>query len=530
MPTTPTSTHPFMATPLVNNATLHPSQAVALQAYLDRTRPLYFVGIGGAGMSPLALAFAKQSFTVSGADLKASATTADLQQAGIQVFVGHTAEQVPAQAVLVVSTAINPQNPEVQLAQQAGYPILHRSQLLQALMHTPTVAHAIGVGLSGTHGKTTLTGMANSVLSLAGLDPTVIAGGVLPEYGRNIRLSAQPNLLVAELDESDGTILRYAPTFTILSNLELDHADHYQQGEAGLKQTFEQFCSQLHLAPVTKQFPNRTLIVNASCRLTKQVIAHVPSSTVTTLWLCPTEADQPPTGIDPATVFTLKNIRAGAFGASTAELYQATACLGTLQLSVPGIHNLHNAAQVAILAHTMGIEFATIQAGLLAFTGMGRRFEQVGTLNGALLVDDYAHHPTEVKATIQAAQAALLAQNNQTGQTGKLVVLFQPHRYTRLQALWQDFTTCFDALETEILLLEVYAAHEDPIAGITAQQLAKALVQRGLKATACSTIEAAQAWLSQQPLTPADLVLSMGAGDITTLLRTHPNKQPLHGH
>jgi UDP-N-acetylmuramate--alanine ligase len=509
---------------------LHPTQALELQHHLDKTRPLYFVGIGGAGMSPLALAFAKQGFTVSGADLKASPTTADLQRAGIQVFVGHAATQVPSQAVLVISTAINLQNPEVQLAQQAGYPILHRSQLLQALMHTPSVAHAIGVGLSGTHGKTTLTGMANSVLSLAGLDPTVIAGGILPDCGRNIRLSQQPNILVAELDESDGTILRYAPTFTILSNLELDHADHYQQGEAGLQATFEQFCGQLNLAPVTTQFPNRTLILNASCRLTKQVVAHLPANDVTALWLCPDEQTVPPAGVAPSQVFTLKNIRSGMFGSATGELYQADTCLGTISLAVPGIHNLHNAAQIAILAHAMGVEFATIQAGLLAFTGMGRRFEQVGTLNGALLIDDYAHHPTEVKATIQAAQAALASQATQIGQTGRLMVLFQPHRYTRLQALWEDFTTCFDALTTELLLLEVYAAHEQPIAGITAQHLAEALTQRGIKATACATIAEAQAWLSTQELTTADLVLSMGAGDITTLLRTHPNRQALHGN
>jgi UDP-N-acetylmuramate--alanine ligase len=505
---------------------LHPSQAMALESILNKTKPLYFVGIGGAGMSPLALAFHQQGFLVSGADLNPSATTADLGSFGITVFIGHQAEQVPENAVLVVSTAIHTQNPELQLAIQNGYPILHRSQLLQALMHTPSVAHAASVGLSGTHGKTTLTGMANSVFSLAGLDATVIAGGLLPDCGRNIRLSQHPHLLVAELDESDGTILRYAPTFTILSNLELDHADHYQQGEAGLQATFEQFCSQLGLAPTTEQCPNRTIILNASCRLSRIVSQKLPA-TVTALWFCPTAETNAPEGTLIEQCFTLKHTQAGAFGSSQGDLYQGEANLGTLTLNVPGLHNLHNASQIAMVGLAMGLGFHQIQAGLLAFSGMGRRFEKVGTLNGALLVDDYAHHPTEVKATLQAAKAALASQKAVSGHvTGRLIALFQPHRFTRLQALWTDFTTCFDGLETELLLLAVYPAHEEPIQGVTSASLAEVLNKRGVKTVSCATISDAHAWLSNCVL-PNDVVLSMGAGDITALLRSHPQRQAM---
>ena len=505
---------------------LHPSQAMALEEMLNKTRPLYFVGIGGAGMSPLALAFNQQGFSVSGADLKPSATTADLESFGITVFIGHKAEQVPENAVLVVSTAIHAENPELQVAIKNSYPVLHRSQLLQALMHTPSVAHAVGVGLSGTHGKTTLTGMANSVFTTAGLDATVIAGGILPDCGRNIRLSKNHDILVAELDESDGTILRYAPTFTILSNLELDHADHYQQGEAGLQATFEQFCSQLTLAPTTALFPNPTLVLNASCRLSRIVAKQLPAS-VTALWFCPSVEVTPPEGTLPENTFTLKQVEAGAFGSSVGTLYQGETNLGTIGLNVPGLHNLHNASQIAMIGMAMGIAFDKIQTGLLAFTGMGRRFEKVGMLNGALLVDDYAHHPTEVKATIQAAKAALESQKQLSGNAnGKLVVLFQPHRFTRLQALWDDFTACFDGLETELLLLDVYAAHEEPIEGITASNLAEALNKRGVKAVSCATIVDAHAWLSTV-VAPHDLVLSMGAGDITAVLRSHPNRQAL---
>lgn len=512
--------------PSATNETLHPSQAMALEAMLNKTRPLYFVGIGGAGMSPLALAFQQQGFIVSGADLTPSATTKDLESFGITVFIGHKAEQVPENAVLVVSTAIHAENPELQVAIAKNYPVLHRSQLLQALMHTPSVAHQIGVGLSGTHGKTTLTGMANSVFNAAGLDVTVIAGGILPDCGRNIRLSQNHEILVAELDESDGTILRYAPTFTILSNLELDHADHYQQGEAGLQATFEQVCSQLGLAPTTEKFPNRTLILNASCRLSRIVAKKLPS-TVTALWFCPTPEITPPEGVLPQHTFTLKTIEPGDFGSSTGVLYQDETKLGTIALNVPGLHNLHNASQIAMLGIAMGLGFDKIQTGLLAFTGMGRRFEKVGILNGALLVDDYAHHPTEVKATIQAAKAALESQKVSSGNpNGKLVVLFQPHRFTRLQALWDDFTTCFDGLETDLLLLDVYPAHEEPIEKITSASLAEALNKRGVKTTLCATIVETHAWLSTC-VAPNDLVLSMGAGDITAVLRTHPNRQAM---
>jgi UDP-N-acetylmuramate--alanine ligase len=229
----------------------------------------------------------------------------------------------------------------------------------------------------------------------------------------------------------------------------------------------------------------------------------------------------------PENTFTLKAVQAGAFGSSQGDLYQGETKLGTLTLNVPGLHNLHNASQIAMVGLAMGLGFHQIQAGLLSFSGMGRRFEKVGTLNGALLVDDYAHHPTEVKATVQAAKAALASQKAVSGNpTGRLIALFQPHRFTRLQALWDDFTTCFDGLETELLLLDVYPAHEAPIPEITSASLAAALNKRGVKTVSCATIVDAHAWLSGCVL-PHDIVLSMGAGDITAVLRSHPQHQAM---
>ncbi len=545
---------------------LNPLDALRLDGVLKTRPPFHFVGIGGAGMSALALAMQAKGFDVSGSDVNVSSTTQRLQEKGITVFQGHLAEQVPEQAVVVLSTAIDEANPEVQQALARQQPLWHRSQVLQGLMHSPSLGTQTTIGLTGTHGKTTLTGLMDSVLHQANYPAMSIAGGKLPQLGQNIRLAEGATTCVAELDESDGTILRYAPTFTILANLELDHADHYTDGLTHLLTTFERFFSQI-TSFNTSQTP--TVVLNGQCENTLKTIHALPEN-VCRLWVFDDKtraesfeeagdryliqqesdgfslwlyADSTWQNINQASQsagfensdsisslsvsdgFNNKELKHGESDVYinvhedlSTENDTVSEPTGMLKLEIPGWHNAWNASMVAIVATQLGIAFDDIAQGLQAFTGMGRRFEVLGCYKNALWVDDYAHHPTEVRVTLDASRQRMQELNL----NGKLIACFQPHRYTRLQALWEGFLDAFQSADV-VYIIDTYHAFEDPIAGVDSPHFVEALKAKypQQQIAYAPDVEALKREL-QASAEAGDCILSMGAGTITSLLRSIP--------
>lgn len=470
---------------------------------LTPDRPLHFIGIGGIGMSGLAKLLLESGLRVSGSDVKESAITQQLQALGATIHLGHQAEHVPTGASVVVSTAIDVKNPEIQkaLADQLG--IYHRSDLLREILQGKALGHETTVGVTGTHGKTTITGMTGMALRAAGLDPTIIAGGNIPALGTNAVLGKDRRMAVAELDESDGTLIQYTPSLSVISNLELDHADHYADGLASIIQLFQQYLAALK--------PGSQVFFNMACPTTKALAEAAPSH-IKPILLAPGDVF---TGQEPYPTYWLKNARVWRRGCYQSYIYKKSRMLGELTLEVPGRHNLFNALAAIAMGDQLGADFEPMAQALREFTGMGRRFEKVGECQGALLVDDYAHHPTEVQVTLQAARESL------QGGPGRIVAVFQPHRYTRLQALWEEFQTCFQQAD-RVYITDVYAASETPLPGIDAESFCRSIQEKQLHSDIRYLPKAE--WTSlrdtlQPELKPQDILLSLGAGDITQLLR-----------
>lgn len=467
---------------------------------LDKARPVHFVGIGGVGMSGLAKVLIESGFHVSGSDAAESAYTKALRDLGGTIHIGHAAQQVPPQAQLVVSSSIDRQNPEIALALEQGLEIHHRSSLLREVMQGGLLGHETTIGITGTHGKTTITGMIGLALHLAGLKPTVVVGGKMPQLNTNAILSPDRRYAVAELDESDGTILQYQPTLSVVANLELDHADHYTNGLQGVLDTFRTYLKALK--------PGSQVFFNVTCPNTQALMQDCPAD-VSRILLAPGDVF---TGQESETTYWLKNARPYAKGCYQAYVYRNGKMLGELNMSVPGKHNLFNGLCAVAVGDQLGVDFEVMVEALAAFTGMGRRFEKVGEWNHALLVDDYAHHPSEVLATLKAARESL------QGTSGRVIAVFQPHRYSRLQALWDDFLACFTEAD-RLFLTDVYAAHEPEIPGMTADAFAQRVQHPNARYVSISPdFEALRAALAEV-IQPGDIVVSMGAGNITQLLR-----------
>ena len=460
---------------------------------LKPDQPVHFIGIGGIGMSALARLLLEAGYVVSGSDMKANSQTQWLSQHGATIYTQHDAHNVPPHAAVVLSTAIGPDNPERAIAAQRAQVMAHRSDILREILQGKALHHQNVVGISGTHGKTTITGMMGQLLMHAGLSPTIVAGGVLPSLGSNACWGKNRHIAVAELDESDGSIVQYSPTHLVISNLELDHADHYPGGFVQILRTFETVLARM---PV-----GACVVYNADCSATTQVVLdagkHLKALSVSL---------KDPT----ADVFAHQTkIMPGAGVQARVIIAQQPA--GVLTIQVPGLHNLHNALMCVAVAQKLNIALPLAAEGLAQFSGMGRRFEHIGSVNGALLVDDYGHHPTEVMATLAAAKDLARERN------GKVMVVFQPHRYSRLQALWSEFTNAFD-LADKVWITDVYGAGETALPGVDAPSLAKAV--SGQYLPKADWAKANQMLLSQAH--EGDVMISMGAGDITQLWRQQP--------
>lgn len=442
----------------------------------------HFVGVGGAGMSGLAKILALRGAEVSGSDAKESATVAALRAIGVRVFVGHAAEHVPAGAsCIVVSSAIRQDNPELVEAAERGLPVIHRADALAALM---TGRRAIAV--AGTHGKTTTTSMLAVSLTGLGLDPSYAIGGDLDEPGSNAHHGAG-EIFVAEADESDRSFHKYTPEVAIVLNVELDHHANYASIEE-IHESFETF--------VGRVVPGGTLVVSADHPGARELTSRVRGREGLRVVTVGESAD--------ATLRILSVAPRGMSSEVTVELDGAPL---TFTVSVPGRHYAHNAVAALAAGVALGVDAADLAAALGKYQGVRRRLQPKGTARGVQVIDSYAHHPTEIAADLEAIR------ENAAG--GRVLVVFQPHLFSRTQQLGAEMGQAL-ALADAALVLDIYPAREDPVPGVTSEIIIDAARDRGLATTAVHSmaeVPEAVAGLARA----GDLVLTMGAGDVTAL-------------
>ena len=437
---------------------------------------IHFIGIGGAGMSAIAYVLIKRGYDVSGSDLNAGHMSAHLAEEGAMVYMGHAASQVEDAEAVVISTAIHPNNPELMEARKRGIPVLHRSDVLAAVMNA-----ADGVAVAGAHGKTTTSAMISCIAAESGIDPTVIIGGEVSSLGGNARNGAG-RFVVAEADESDGSFLKLYPYLAVVTNIEDDHLDHYGT-EENIYQAFKQFVGNIKEGGKAVLCFDNAKVRRLAAETDKEVITYGVEGE----------------GAD----YIARDISYGVDGTSY-KLYYKGEFVTEVHLIVPGRHNVLNSMGAFAAAHEMGIATDKILASLKKFGGAKRRFETKGKVNGVWVVDDYAHHPTEIKATLDAA-ASKFGKDN-------VVAVFQPHRYTRLQSLWNEFKGAFSNAG-RVIVTDVYAASEDPIAGISGENFAKDLV--GSEYFSGDMKSVAKELLPT--LKQGDVVIGLGAGTITNL-------------
>jgi UDP-N-acetylmuramate--alanine ligase len=443
----------------------------------SKIRNIHFVGIGGIGMSGIAEVLLNLGYQVSGSDVKESEITRRLAGLGCRIGYGHRKENVGETDVVVVSSAVRRDNPEVVAAEQRLIPVIPRAEMLAELMRMK-----VGIAIAGTHGKTTTTSLISTVLAAGGLDPTVVIGGRLNSIGSNARLG-QGEFLVAEADESDGSFLRLMPTIAVVTNIDPEHLDHYRGGIEEIRQAFLDFLNRIPfygLAVLCLDHPNiQNLIPKFRKRFTTYGLT--------------TQADYQAQAI----VFD---------GLSTSfEVLHHREVIGRLQIRMPGLHNVYNALATVATAFELDIPFQAVQETLCQFGGIQRRFQIKGESRGILVVDDYGHHPVEIMATLRAAR---------TGWNRRIVTVFQPHRYTRTQALFGEFLTAF--YDSDVLVLtEIYPAGEDRIEGVEAQKLFEGIRDHGHKDVAFVPRKQELVDHLLGILRPGDMVITLGAGDIT---------------
>ncbi len=442
---------------------------------------VHFVGIGGAGMSGIAEVLANLKFQVSGSDALESANTRRLRELGAAVHIGHDAALVQDADVVVISSAVKESNPEVAAARAAKIPVIPRAEMLGELMR---LQH--GIAIAGTHGKTTTTSLVASVLGQAGLDPTFVIGGRLNSAGANARLG-RGEYLVAEADESDASFLHLQPYMAIVTNIDADHMDTYGGDFGRLKQAFVDF---LHNLPFYG-----LAVVCIDDPVVREIVARVHKP-VRTYGLS-ADADVRATDI------TQQGLQM-RFNVQLPDLKQGLA----ITLNHPGQHNVLNALAAIAVAHELHVPHAAIQEGLATFGGIGRRFQMNGRValagGDVLLVDDYGHHPRELAVTIEAARSGWPER--------RLVVAFQPHRYTRTRDLFDDFSAVLSDLDP-LLITEIYAAGEAPIAGADGRALCRSIRARGGNPIFVEKVEDLPHVLKDL-LRPNDLLLTLGAGSI----------------
>lgn len=436
---------------------------------------VHFVGIGGAGMSAIASVLMARGFAVSGSDLRESEVTKRLRAAGARIEIGHAAAHVQAAQVVVTSRAVPEGNVEVLAARARGIPVLHRAEMLAGLMEGTRSTAVVG-----THGKTTTTSMIARILERAGRDPTVLIGGEVDDIGGNARAGAGRDL-VAEVDESDGSLLRVSPEIAVVTSVDAtDHLDYYGSAEQVLE-TFRRFLGRL---------PESGFAVICADAPAGRTLAEGFGGRGVTY------------GLEAGATYLARTVEMA--GAHTVfEAHRGGAALGAVTLVVPGAYNVQNALGALAVSLELGVAFETATAALRAFRGVQRRFTVRAEVGGVLVVDDYAHNPTKVGALLQAAR--------QCWPRSRIIAVFQPHRYSRTQTVGPQFAAAFDAAD-EVIITELYAADETPIAGVDAGIIVRAVGARRPVEFISDAAQVAPALEGR--LRPGDLVLTIGAGDV----------------
>ena len=448
--------------------------------------PIHFVGIGGIGMSGIAEVLMTQGFAVQGSDAKASKITDRLVALGAQFFEGQRAENIGEAAVVVISSAIKKGNPELEEARRRGLPVVRRAEMLAELMRLRS-----NIAIAGTHGKTTTTTMVATLLDKGGFDPTVINGGVIHAYGSNARAGAG-EWMVVEADESDGSFNRLPATIAIVTNIDPEHMEHWGTFDA-LRKGFYDFVSNIPfygLAVCCTDHPEVQALVG---RVTDRRIVTFGFNT---------QADVR------AVNLTYQNGVAHfdiALQGEGVDEQGRGAVIEGCTLPMPGDHNVSNALSAVAVARHLGMKKSEIREALAGFAGVNRRFTKVAEVNGVTIIDDYGHHPVEIAAVLRAARQAT---------KGRIIAVHQPHRYTRLHSLFEDFCTCFNEADV-VAIAEVYAAGEEPIAGASRDDLVAGLIAHGHRHARAITDEVDLARLVREQAQPGDMVVCLGAGTIS---------------
>ncbi len=439
---------------------------------------IYFVGIGGVGMSGIAEVLLNLGYKVSGSDLKLTETTERLEGLGATILEGHREENVTDADVVVISSAVKPTNPEVRAARSRAIPVIPRAEMLAELMRLK-----YGIAVAGAHGKTTATSLIGMILDRGGISPTVVIGGKLNTINTNAILGTG-DFMVVEADESDGSFLKLSPTIAVITNIDPEHLDYYQNvGE--IKRTFNTFANKVPFYGLT--------ILCLDNEHVQDLIPHLEKRYLTY-------------GLTPQADLQAREI--SVHGLSMIfKVFLHNEELGTVELKMPGLHNVHNALAAIATALELNLDFSVVQEALKTFEGVHRRFQLKGEFNQITLVDDYGHHPTEIRATLSAAKNIW---------ERRLIVIFQPHRYTRTRDLFKDFLTAFNQADI-LLLTEIYPAGEDPLPGINAEKLFKGIKEHGHKQVHFYPDKEAIADGLLKLLNPGDVVITLGAGDIWQL-------------
>ena len=440
-----------------------------------KVKCIHFVGIGGIGMSGIAEVLINLGYNISGSDTAQSETTARLQKLGASVALGHTAKNIGNADVVVTSTAVKVDNPEVVEAHQRNVPVIPRAEMLAELLKMK-----FSVAVSGSHGKTTTTSMVSTILARGGLDPTMVIGGKLASIGSNARLG-DGDIIVAEADESDGSFLKLSPTIAVITNIDREHLDFYP-GITEIKEAFLKFANIVPFYGCTVLCSDNEHVREITELIKRKMITY---------------------GIEHSADYSARDIKYLDFRTEYSLIYKGDR-LGAIELIVPGLFNVYNSLAAVAVGRELDLDFATIKEGLASFSGVVRRLEIKGTVGDITVVDDYGHHPTEVKATLAAARQVW---------KGRLIVVFQPHRFTRTKALFNEFTQAFG--DADLLILnDIYPASEEPIAGVNSQALCEAIRKTGhlrveYIAQAEDTIE-----FLLNTVRPKDTVITLGAGSI----------------
>ncbi len=446
-----------------------------------RLKRVHFVGIGGAGMSGIALVLKNLGFEVSGSDIQATDVTEKLTKEGIRVFIGHSAENCVDAEAVVYSTAVGEDNPELQFARTRGIPVIRRAEMLAELMRLK-----FSIAISGSHGKTTTTSLVTHILTRAGLDPTAVIGGKIIGVDSGARLG-QSEYLVAEADESDRSFVLLYPSIAVVTNIEPEHLDYYKNLQ-DLKREFIRFVNRVPFYGSVILCMDSPAVRAIRSRVVRRVVTY---------------------GLDSVADLTVKDLQLYRFSSAFTVVYQGRA-ISRFNLGMAGRHNVQNALAAIAVGVELGIDFPTIEQALATFSGVHRRLEKKGEEGGVLVYDDYGHHPTEIRVTIEALRHAYPG--------NRIFVIFQPHRYTRTQLLADDFGTAFD-LADEVVVTGIYAASEPPIPGVDERLIVEAIKRQGREGVAIFHIPELNEVVDFiiPRLRRGDVVLTLGAGSITYL-------------